>query len=259
MMSYPATIPLSSRTRNHLERIRGHRKQRRSRWRRLEPGRQALLALAHLRNGDTYTRLAAGFEVGLATTWRYVQEAIVLLATAANDLATAMERIRRLAYAILDGTLIPIDRVADQKPYYSGKHKHHGVNVQVIADAAGRLAWASPALPGSVHDLTAARTHGIIAALTPADVMTFADKGYQEALGSVRTPFKRRRFRPKLSRRQKAVNRAHAKIHARGEHAIATLKTWKILNKLRSCPRRATPIVQAILVLHHVEANRHAG
>jgi hypothetical protein len=35
-------------------------------------------------------------------------------------------------------------------------------------------AWA---LPGSAHDLTAARTHGIIAALTNADVMTFADKG----------------------------------------------------------------------------------
>ncbi|MEU8264289.1 IS5/IS1182 family transposase, partial [Micromonospora sp. NPDC048999] len=25
------------------------------------------------------------------------------------------------------------------------------------------------------------------------------------------------------------------------------------------CPRRATAIVQAILVLHHVEANRYAG
>jgi hypothetical protein len=50
-----------------------------------------------------------------------------------------MRRIRLLAYAILDGTLIPIDRVADQKPYYSGKHRRHGVNVQVIADAVGRL------------------------------------------------------------------------------------------------------------------------
>ncbi|MET8043665.1 transposase family protein [Micromonospora sp. NPDC005215] len=182
MLSYPATIPLSSRTLNHLaERIRDHRKQRRSRWRRLEPGRQALLALAHLRNGDTYTRLAAGFQIGVATAWRYVQEAIALLATAADDLATAMGRIRRLACAILDGTLVPIDRVADQKQYYSGKHKHHGVNVQVIADAAGRLVWASPALPGSVHDLTAARTHGIIETLSGADVITFADKGYQGA------------------------------------------------------------------------------
>ncbi|GIF17246.1 hypothetical protein Ate01nite_72780 [Actinoplanes teichomyceticus] len=44
----------------------------------MNPGRQALLALAHLRNGDTYTRLAAGFEIGIATAWRYVQEAIYL-------------------------------------------------------------------------------------------------------------------------------------------------------------------------------------
>jgi hypothetical protein len=195
VLSYPSTISLSSRTLNHLaDRIRSYRNQRRSRWRRLDAGRQALLALAHLRNGDTYTRLAAGFVVGVSTAWRYVQEAIALLASAADDLATAMDRIRRLAYAILDGTLIPIDRVADQKPYYSGKHKRHGVNVQVIADAAGRLVWASPALPGSVHDLTAARTHGIIEALTSAEVMTFADKGYQGARGSVHTPFKRRRL-----------------------------------------------------------------
>ncbi len=92
MLSYPAAIPLSSRTLNHLaDLIRAHRNQRRSRWRRLDPGRQALLALAHLRNGDTYTRLAAGFEIGVATAWRYVQEAIALLAAAAEDLATAMD------------------------------------------------------------------------------------------------------------------------------------------------------------------------
>ncbi|RLK09644.1 DDE superfamily endonuclease [Micromonospora sp. M71_S20] len=259
MLYYPSTISLSSRTLNHLaDCIRSRRKQQRSRWRRLDPGRQALLVLAHLRNGDTYTRLAAGFAVGVATAWRYVQEAIALLAAVADDLAAAMQRIRRLAYAILDGTLIPIDRVADQKPYYSGKHQRHGVNVQVIADAAGRLVWASPSLPGAVHDLIAARAHGIIGALTSANVTTFADKGYQGARGSVRTPFKRHRYRPKLSRRQKAVNHTHAKIRARGERAISTLKTWKVLAKLRCCPRRATTIVQAILVLHHVEANRYA-
>ncbi|MFI6333232.1 transposase family protein [Micromonospora chersina] len=99
--------PTLPRTLNHTaERIRAHRNQHRSRWRRHDLGGQALLALAHLRNGDTYTRLAAGFAVGVATAWRYVQEAIVLLAEVAEDLATAMRRTRQLAYAILDGTLI---------------------------------------------------------------------------------------------------------------------------------------------------------
>ncbi|BDH11490.1 hypothetical protein HOK021_26690 [Streptomyces hygroscopicus] len=83
--------------------------------------------------------------------------------------------------------------------------------------------------------------------------MTFADKAYQGAGGAVRTPFKRHRHRPKLSARQKAVNKAHARIRARYERAVATLKTWKLLTKLRCSPSRTTTIVQAILALHHVE------
>jgi hypothetical protein len=260
VLSYPAAIPLSTRSLNHLAGlIRTHRNQRRSRWRRLDPGRQALLALSHLRNGDTLSRLACGFEIGVTTAWRYVREAIDLLAATAGDINTAMARIRLLAYVILDGTLIPIDRVADQKPYYSGKHRRHGVNVQVIADPAGRLIWASAALPGSAHDLTAARIHGIIAALSSATVMTFADKAYQGARGSIRTPFKRHHYLPKLSAWQKKVNRGHARIRAIGERANATLKNWKILTKLRCSPHRATPIVQAILVLHHVENPTYSG
>jgi DDE superfamily endonuclease len=108
-------------------------------------------------------------------------------------------------------------------------------------------------------DLSAARTHGIISALASENVMTFADKAHQGARGSIRTPFKRHRYRPKLSRRQKKVNRAHARIRAIGERANATLKTWKVLTKLRCCPRRATAIVQAVLALHHVENPTYAG
>ncbi len=109
--------------------------------------------------GDTYTRLAAGFEVSVSTAWRYVRETVDLLAARADDVTTVGQKAARLAFAILDGTLVPIDRVHDQRPYYSGKHHRHGVNVQVLADPAGRLIWASSALPGSTHDLTAGRYH----------------------------------------------------------------------------------------------------
>ena len=93
----------------------------------------------------------------------------------------------------------------------------------------GRLVWASPALPGAVHDVTAARTVGLIDVLTRAGVKTFADKGYQGAGGTVRRPFKRHRHRPWLSRVQRDVNRSHARIRAIGDRAVATLKTWKLL------------------------------
>jgi hypothetical protein len=32
------------------------------------------------------------------------------------------------AYVVIDGTLIPIDRVAADRPFYSGKHRRHGMN-----------------------------------------------------------------------------------------------------------------------------------
>jgi hypothetical protein len=124
VLSDPAAIPLFTRFLNHLA---GSIRQRRSqppRWRRLNPhaepyspGPPAQPRHRHPPGG--------GFEIG------------------------------QLAYAILDATLIPIDRVADQWPYYSSKHKRHGVNMQVIADTAGRLVWASAAPLGSTHDLTA--------------------------------------------------------------------------------------------------------
>src|SRR5436190_3005909 len=71
-------------------------------------------------------------------------------------------------------------------PSTPAKHKKHGMNVHVIADPKGRLLWASPALAGAVHDVRAAREHGIIDALTEAGITCWADKGYPGAGGTVR-------------------------------------------------------------------------
>ncbi len=166
MLVYPSGIDLSSSALRFLSRLlAARRRELGTRWRRLPADRQALLVLAHLRCGHTYAQLAAGFGVGTSTVHRYVAEAVEVLAALAPDLATAVRTATRKAFVILDGTLLPIDRIAADRPYYSGKHKKHGMNVQVIADPFGRLLWASAALPGAVHDIRAARTHGIIDAL----------------------------------------------------------------------------------------------
>jgi hypothetical protein len=258
VLSYPAAIPLSTASLTHLSQLlRHHRAERGIRWRRLDPGRQALLVLAHLRNGDTYARLAAGFGIGTATVFRYIREALALLAAQAPTLDQAVYRASRLLYLILDGTLIPIDRIAEDRPFYSGKHKRHGMNVQVLADTRGRLLWVSPALPGAVHDVRAAREHGIPAALVKFGVAVYADAAYQAAGPTIAVPY--RRYPKPLSRNQKIVNQNHARNRAPGERAIATLKTWRLLTKLRCCPRRATTITAAILVLQHTEDQAKRG
>ncbi|ROP38969.1 transposase family protein [Saccharothrix texasensis] len=249
MLVYPSAIDLSSSHLRFLAReLTVHRRRIGSRWRRLDPGRQALLVLAHLRCGDTYTRLAAGFGIGLATVCRYIHEAVELLAALAPDPIDAVHVAARKAYLILDGTLLRIDRIAADRPYYSGKHKRHGMNVQVLADPAGRLLWTSPALPGAVHDLTAARIHGIVDALTTADIPCWADKAYQGAGSPIRVPYRGKWHN--LSPGQQAVNRSHTRIRALGERAVSTLKTWRLLRRLRCSTTRITSLTRAVLALH---------
>ncbi|WP_345639515.1 IS5 family transposase, partial [Streptomyces lacrimifluminis] len=232
MLVYPSGVNVSSSALRFLAaRLRERRRTLGTRWRRLSAGRQALLTLAHLRNGQPYAQLAAGFGVGTTTVYRYVTEAVELLAALAPTLAEAMRAASMKAYLILDGTLLPIDRIAADRPFYSGKHKKHGMTVQVIADPKGRLLWASPALAGAVHDVRAAREHGIIDALAQAGINCWADKGYQGAGGTVRLPYRGRW--DSLSAGQQAVNRSHAKVRALVEQALATLKSWRLLRKLR--------------------------
>ena len=257
MPSYPAGISVS----NHAlitvsDALRHRRTLVGTRWRRLSAGRQALLVLAHLRKGETYTDLALGFGIGTTTVFRYIREALDVLAALAPTLHHAITVSAGKAFVILDGTLLSIDRVAmssgRDRPYYSGKHKRHGVNVQVLADPAGRLIWASGALPGARHDMGAAREHGLLDALTDSGVQVIADSGYRGtgfAVPQRRRPADPETGRRRLSRNQREVNSAHARQRGPGERANASLKSWKVLRRIRCCPLRATSLVKAVLVL----------
>jgi len=219
-----AALPLSRQTLNYAAGvIRRHRRAIGSCWRKLNPGAQALLMLAYLRKGETFTDLAAGAGISTTTAWRYVNEGVALLSARAPKLRAALRAARRarLAFVVLDGTLIPIDRVAADRPFYSGKHKRHGMNLQVIASPSGDIRWVSGALRGATHDLRAAQIWGIIRELAAAGLIVLADKGYHGAGPPLLTPY-RGTNKPAS---QKDADRAHARLRAPGERANAQLKT----------------------------------
>ena len=248
MLFYRAALPLSAATLTYTAGvIRRHRQKIGSAWRKLAPGRQALLVLAYLRKGETFAELAAGFGISIATAWRYVNETVALLAARSPGLHHALARAKEAghAFVVIDGTLIAIDRVAADRPFYSGRHRRHGMNLQVIAAPDGEILWVSGPLPGAVHDLTAARIQGILRELAASGLIVLADRGYAGAGDHVRIPY-RGRGKPAS---QKDANRAHAQLRSPGERANAQLKTWRILRKLRCCPWRAGQLAKAIHVL----------
>lgn len=148
MLVYPCGLDVSSRSLRFLaDRLREHHRLIGSRWRRLPAGRQALPAVARLRNGSTYAQLAAGFRIGTSTVCRYLRKAVDLLATLAPTLAQVVRAASCKTYVLLDGTLLPLDRIAADRLFCSGEYKRHGMNVQVLSAPFGRLSWVSPSFP----------------------------------------------------------------------------------------------------------------
>ncbi|WP_331752585.1 IS5 family transposase [Streptomyces chartreusis] len=247
LVPYPAMLDVPYELVEHVSwLLYEHRGARNVRWRKLGCFKQALLTLVHLRKNETFSQLGAGFGISQSTAWRYVDEVLDVLASWAPGLHEALTGLGEGDHIIVDGTLIPIDRIRADEPYYSQKHRKHGMNVQVIAAPDGTPLWFSRATPGRTHDLTAARAHGIVQACLTRQILVLADRAYQGAGATFRTPYYHHREQPE---HYQQFNRDHARFRAPGERAFAQLKSWRILQRARCSTRRIGTIIQAVHTL----------
>ncbi len=223
---------------------------------------QAILVLRWFRQDADMLTLARDAGVSPATGYRYLHEGIDVLAGQAPDLHQVLEagRAAGWSHVVLDGTLIRTDRCRTKNPesghdlWYSGKHRAHGGNVQVVCDPAGFPVAVSDVRPGSMHDLAAARATGFLGALHAAAALlglpALADKGYGGAGIGIHTPVKGGKLAPSSACRNQLLTR----LRAEGERGIALLKTrWKALRRIHLCPQRIGAIVAAALVLTTAE------
>jgi hypothetical protein len=136
------------------------------------------------------------------TEWPHMPTSVTYTAVLDVKLSTALERAKAagLTHLNLDGTVIRTDHIAAPGPngadlWWSGKHKHHGGNVQVIATPDGWPIWVSPVRPGREHDTTCARHHGLVEALNriaaELDMPTLVDLGYENVGDGFRHPHKK--------------------------------------------------------------------
>jgi len=159
-----------------------------------------------------------------------------VLAAEAPELPEALERARTggAAFVILDGKVFPSDRCREKAVsvkgeavdlWYSGKAHRHGGNVQAVARPDGFPIWVSPAEPGSVHDITAARVHAFPALYRAASLglPAQADPGYQGAGIGIKTPVKQPKDGRDLDLGTRTRNALLRSVRCLGERAFALL------------------------------------
>ena len=98
-----------------------------------------MLLLRWMVAGTALTTLARDSKVSRATAYRYLHEALGVIADRAPDLPEVLDRLRRSKepFVCLDGTLIRTDRVAQRNPD-TGRHLwYSGLGEGVRGQRAG--------------------------------------------------------------------------------------------------------------------------
>ena len=228
---------------------------------------QAILALRWFRDRTRPGRLAADHGISRATAYRYIDEAVDVLSAQAPGLDEALERALAdgVPYVILDGKIFGTDRLGETvtsakgeeiDAWYSGKKHRPGANVQAVTLPGGLPIWTSPAEPGHVHDITAARRHALPALYRAASLgmPCLADGGYEGAGIGVHVPVKSPAGNQELDINTKTRNSLLRGLRYQGERGFALLtQRWATLQRLTASPRRTTEIVRAALVLTQFE------
>jgi hypothetical protein len=249
----------------HAERVRrGTRKGTRA----LGTYKQAVLVLRWFLDDTRMSALARDNNIAVSTAYEYRDEGIAVLVACRPSLHGALLAAKAAGHShvIVDGTLIYTDRVSTPGPtsgvdlWWSGKHRHHGGNIQVVSAPDGWPLWTSGVRPGREHDTSAARADpdllARIADWVSGGAHALADLGYEGEPETFTIPFKKPKDGP-LSVDQQAYNAIHGALRCLGERANSLLKTtYKALRRYRGCPWRLGDIAAAALVLLHHEHSR---
>jgi DDE superfamily endonuclease len=210
---------------------------------------QALrLTLCRLRRNATYNDLHEDFAIGTTTAWDYHQVMVAFLAEALATTDADLPALLSGRIVLIDGTLVPTFNWRHRKDLLSGKHRTHGVNLQLFVDVHGRIIAAGRALPGSWHDIHCLREAGWVDLLKRLG-HAVGDGGYHGEPDAINTPIKKKPGIDLLPH-QGDFNTAFARIRVAVEWGIAHAKNWRILaTRYRSDLHRIDADVQATIGL----------
>ena len=137
---------------------------------------------------------------------------------------------------IIDCTEQPIQRPKRrQRCWYSGKKKRHTIKTEIIITEKGRIVSRSNPSPGRISDITIRRRGTAL----PKGSRAYADSGYQGLQNEhpdTDIPYKKSKKHP-LTKDERSYNHALSRFRVRVEHAIAKLKSFRMLSERYRYPK----------------------
>ncbi|GHJ06978.1 hypothetical protein TPA0907_13450 [Micromonospora humidisoli] len=213
------------------------------------PGRQwsldladrVLLVAAYWRTNLTMRQIGPLFGVSHSAAHRVIDTLGPLLALA------PVRRRRVEQIAIVDGTLVP---TRDHRLAAPSKNYRYSTNLQVAIDAHTHLVVAlGDPQPGNRNDTIVYRTSGIDQKLAGRPVM--AD-GASRGNPDVIIPYRKPTDGSEPPDWKKNLNKHHRTVRAQVEHALARMKTFKILRDYRRAASTLTDTASGIAHLHNI-------
>ena len=163
-----------------------------------------------------------------------LEDAEVMPCTTEKELARKLTNEGEIIL-IHDGTEREIPRPIDdekQKENYSGKKKKHTLKNAIITTAICYILFVSATVNGAIHDKKIADIHyhkTLTESITK--ITLFQDTGYQGFIPGgvgVVQPYKKPKGQ-ELTKEQKSLNKYISSIRVRVEHAIGSVKRYRIV------------------------------
>ena len=191
--------------------------------------RSVALVVCLMRTNVTQDFAGAIFGVSQPTVSRRWDLLRPLIGDALADVVPDPLEVVGRGTVLVDGTVCPTWDWRHVPDLFSAKAGYPGMNLQIAATLDGALAAVGPVpVHGARHDAYAFAASGLAEVLT--DYPTVADLGYVGVEGIDTVPYKR--FPGiDLTTGQVEFNTALSKTRAAVEHAIAHLKTWRMLSE----------------------------
>jgi hypothetical protein len=167
--------------------------------------------------------------------------------TQMSAVATQPDSPATAVHLLHDATERDIPRPQDkqtQRDNYSGKKKKHTVKNAVVTTMLCLILFVSPTVAGSTHDKRIADHYYSI----PQGCILWQDSGYQgycpEGV-SIRQPKKKPRTK-EMTQEQKELNRYLSSFRVRVEHAIGSVKRYRIVKE--ECRLRKNHFVDKVFI-----------